>query len=144
MMNFLEFASDEYVKVNFRHYFNGFFFNRIPLFKKLKLREVMTFKMIYGGLTSGNDPNKNPELIQFTNQVDGNGNIVTDENGEPLKETFTLSDKPYIEGSVGILNIFKVLRIDLVKRFTYLENPNIPRMFGVDGLGIRARVYVEF
>ena len=144
MMNFLEFASDEYVKVNFRHYFNGFFFNRIPLFKKLKLREVMTFKMIYGGLTSGNDPNKNPELIQFTNQVDGNGNIVRDENGDPLKETFTLSDKPYIEGSVGILNIFKVLRVDLVKRFTYLDNPNIPRMFGVDGLGIRARVYVEF
>jgi len=144
MMNFLEFASDEYIKVNLRHYFNGFFFNRIPLFKKLKLREVMTFKMIYGGLSDANDPNKNPGLIQFTNQIDENGEVILDENGDPLKETFTLRDKPYIEGSVGILNIFKVLRIDLVKRFTYLDNPNIPRMFGVDGLGLRARVYVEF
>jgi hypothetical protein len=144
MMNFLEFASDEYAKINFRHYFNGFFFNRIPLFKKLKLREVMTLKMIYGGLTDGNDPNKNPGLIQFTNELDENGEPILDENGNPQKETFTLSDKPYIEGSVGILNIFKVLRVDLVKRFTYLDNPNLPSMFGVKGLGIRARVYVEF
>lgn len=144
MMNFLEFASDEYVKINFRHYFNGFIFNRIPLFKRLKLREVVTLKMIYGGLTDGNDPNKNPNLIQFTNQVDDNGEPILDENGDPLKETFTLSDRPYIEGSVGVLNIFKVLRVDLVKRFTYLDNPNLPEMFGVKGLGIRARVYVEF
>lgn len=144
MMNFLEFASDEYVKINFRHYFNGFIFNRLPLFKRLKLREVVTLKMIYGGLTDDNDPNKNPGLIQFTNQIDDNGEVILDENGEPQKETFTLSDRPYIEGSVGVLNIFKVLRVDLVKRFTYLDNPNLPEMFGVKGLGIRARVYVEF
>ena len=144
MMNFIEFASDEYIKLNFRHYFNGFIFNRIPLFKRLKLREVITFKSIYGGLTSGNDPNKNSSLIQFTNELDEEGNVKLDENGAPLKETFTLSDKPYIEASVGVTNIFKVLRVDLVKRFTYLDNPNLPRMFGVDGLGLRARVYVEF
>ncbi|MFK7981333.1 MAG: DUF5686 family protein [Saprospiraceae bacterium] len=144
MMNFLEFASDEYVKINFRHYFNGFFFNRIPLFKKLKLREVMTLKMIYGGLSDSNDPNKNPGLIQFTNQVGENGEPILDENGNLLKETFTLNDKPYIEGSVGILNIFKVLRVDAVKRFTYLDKPNVPNMFGIKGFGLRARVYVEF
>ena len=144
MMNFLEFASDEYVKVNFRHYFNGFIFNRIPLFKKLKLREVVTLKMIYGGLSDSNDPNKNPNLIQFTNQIDENGEPILDENGELLKETFTLDDKPYIEGSVGVLNIFKVLRVDAVKRFTYLDKPNVPNMFGIKGFGIRARIYVEF
>ena len=144
MMNFLEFASDEYIKINFRHYFNGFIFNRIPLFKKLKLREVITLKTIYGGLTDGNNPNKNPGLVQFTNELDENGEVKLDENGDPLKETFTLKDKPYIEGSVGVLNIFKVLRVDLVKRFTYLDNPNLPKMFGVKGLGLRARAYVEF
>lgn len=132
MMNFLEFASDEYVKLNFRHYFNGFFFNRIPLLKKLKLREVITFKSIYGGLADDNDPNKNPNLIQFT----------TTEDGTP--ETFSLNDKPYMEASVGILNIFKVLRVDFIKRLTYLDNPNIPELWGVKGLGIRGRVYVEF
>lgn len=144
MMNFIEFASDEYVKLNFRHYFNGFIFNRIPLFKKMKLREVLTFKSIYGGLTAGNNPEGNPGLIQFTNQVDENGALILDAAGNPMPETFTLSDRPYMEGSVGISNIFKVLRIDLVKRFTYLDNPNLPRMFGVNGLGLRARFYVEF
>lgn len=132
MMNFLEFASDEYVKLNFRHYFNGFFFNRIPLLKKLKLREVITFKSIYGGLADDNDPDKNPNLIQFT----------TTDDGTP--ETFSLRDKPYMEASVGILNIFKVLRLDLIKRLTYLDNPNVPEIWGVKGLGIRGRVYVEF
>ncbi len=132
MMNFLEFANDEYIKLNLRHYFNGFIFNRIPLFKRLKLREVITFKSIYGRLTNGNNPTDNPGLIQFTRNEEGE------------LETFTLKDKPYIEASVGVTNIFKVLRIDMVKRFTYLDNPNLPRMFGVDGLALRARVYVEF
>ena len=100
--------------------------------------------MIYGGLSDSNDPNKNPNLIQFTNQIDDNGEPILDENGELLKETFTLDDKPYIEGSVGILNIFKVLRVDAVKRFTYLDKPNVPNMFGIKGFGIRARIYVEF
>lgn len=132
MMNFLEFASDEYVKLNFRHYFNGFFFNRIPLLKKLKLREVITFKSIYGGLSDDNDPTKNPQLIQYTTTEDG------------TQETFSLRDKPYMEASVGILNIFKVLRVDFIKRLTYLDNPNIPSLWGVKGLGIRGRIYVEF
>ena len=132
MMNFLEFASDRYVKLNLRHYFNGFFFNRIPLLKKLKLREVVTFKSIFGGLRDENDPTKNPNLIQYTTTADG----------QP--ETFSLSGTPYIEASVGVLNIFKVLRIDLIKRLTYLDNPNVPSLWGSRGLGIRGRVYVEF
>ena len=49
-----------------------------------------------------------------------------------------------MEASVGILNIFKVLRIDAIKRLTYLDNPNVPSLFGSRGLGIRARVAVEF
>jgi len=132
MMNFLEFATDQYVKVNIRHYFNGFFFNRIPLLKKLKLREAITFKSIYGRLSDANDPSINPNLLQFTR------------NEEGLQETFSLSDKPYMEASVGVLNIFKVLRVDLIKRLTYLDNPNVPSLFGSRGLGIRARVAVEF
>jgi len=100
--------------------------------KKLKLREVITLKAIYGGLSDTNNPLKNPELIQFTR---------TDE-GE--LETLSLRDRPYVEGSVGILNIFKVLRIDVIKRFTYLDNPNVPDLWGVRGLGIRGRVSVEF
>ena len=132
MMNFLEFSSDRYVKLNIRHYFNGFFFNRIPLLRKLKLREAITFKSIYGGLAPENNPALNPELIQFTQTDEG------------IPETYTLSRKPYMEASIGVLNIFKIARIDLIKRLTYLDNPNISSFAGVKGLGLRGMIYVEF
>ncbi len=41
------------------------------------------------------------------------------------------------------MNIFKFGRIDIVKRLTYLDNPNMPVLFGVKGLGIRAMVKFE-
>lgn len=132
MMNFLEFTNDAYVSWNMQHYFNGFIFNKIPLLKKLKLREVITFKGVWGSLRDANNPNLNPELIQFTRDATGQ------------LETFTLDDKPYMEASVGITNIFKVGRVDLVQRLNYLDNPNVPSLFGVEGLGIRFMVKFEF
>jgi hypothetical protein len=57
-------------------------------------------------------------------------------NGEPT--TFSLEKKPYLEGSVGITNIFKLARVDLVKRFNYLNNPF------VTPLGIRVRFKFDF
>ncbi|MEM8906664.1 MAG: DUF5686 family protein, partial [Bacteroidota bacterium] len=132
LMNFMEFSSDRYVSLQYSHFFNGFFFNKIPLFRKLKLREVVTFKGLYGQLTDANNPNLDPSLIQFE----------TDENGVPT--TYTLEDKPYIEVSVGVTNIFKFIRLDFIKRLTYLDNPNVPEMFGIKGLGLRGRLKIEF
>ncbi|MDB5273219.1 MAG: carboxypeptidase-like regulatory protein [Chitinophagaceae bacterium] len=126
LMNFLEFVSDRYVSLNIDHYFNGFIFNKIPLLKKVKLREVATFKILYGDLSKQNDPAYHPDLYRLPVQFDG------------TKITHTLAQEPYIEGSVGIANIFKFFRIDLVKRFTYLYNPN------VSSLGIRARFRFDF
>ncbi|MNY69475.1 hypothetical protein D3C86_2074210 [compost metagenome] len=59
-------------------------------------------------------------------------------NSDGLPITHTLNNGPYIEGSVGVGNIFKVLRVDAVKRFSYLDNP------GVSDWGIRARVKFDF
>jgi hypothetical protein len=107
------------------HYFNGLIFNRIPLFKKLKLREQLAARVIYGSLRDENDPSKNPDLIAFQKY---NGAVTS----------FTLNQGPYVEGSVGIGNIFKFLRVDLVKRFTYTNNPYITK------LGIRTRFRFDF
>jgi hypothetical protein len=52
--------------------------------------------------------------------------------------TFSLASKPYMEANVGIGNIFKLLRVDLVKRLTYLDNPDAPEW------GIRARARLDF
>lgn len=126
LMNFLEFVSDQYVSLNVDHYFNGFFFNKIPLLKKLKWREVISVKLLYGNVSSENNPEKVSGLLKFPLLADGT----------PI--TYTLESKPYVEGSVAIANIFKFFRIDLVKRFTYLDHP------GISTLGLRARFKFDF
>ena len=132
MMNFLEFVSDEYISLNARYYLNGFLTNKIPLLRKLKLREIVTVKMLYGRLTDKNNPAMHPGLVQFPTDAEGNST------------TFTLEQKPYIELGLGIGNIFRVLTFDFVKRVNYLDHPNVPQLFGIDGLGIRFRVIFEF
>ena len=134
MMNFLEFTHDEYASLNVRYYFNGFIFNKIPLFRRLKWREIVSFKALYGRISDKNNPT-----------LEGNEHLMTlpvDRNGDP--STFILGKYPYMEASFGVSNIFKLLTIDFVKRLNYLDNPNTPSLFGVKGLGIRFRFGVEF
>jgi len=125
MMNYLEFVSDQYIYLIFTHYFDGLFLNQIPLFKRLKWRTLVSGRLLYGGVSKNNNPNETDGLVQFPTDIDGN------------PTTFSLEEKPYVEASIGIENIFNLIRIDLVKRFTYLENPNIPEVSGVKGLGLR-------
>lgn len=124
-MNFLEFVSDRYVSLNIDHSFNGFIFNKIPLIKKLKLRELVTCKILYGKVYNLNNPHDQNNLFLFP----------ADNSGVPL--TYTLENKPYIEGSLGVSNLFRVLRVDFIKRFTYLENPY------VDNFGIRVQFRLD-
>ncbi len=118
MMNFLEFVSDKYVTYFGEYHFNGFLFNQIPLLKHLKFRTVVSFKVLFGGLDNNNNPNITPGLMPFP----------TDLNGNPT--TFVLNKGPYMEASVGIENIFHLFRVDLVKRLSYLNNPDV-RQYGV-------------
>lgn len=127
LMNFMEFVSDHYGAVNMDYYFNGFLFNKIPGIKKLKLREVASAKILYGGLRKENDPAYTSDMFQFP--VDKTTGQAT---------TFGLGNQPYIEVSVGIANIFKILRVDFVKRVTYLDHPDIADW------GIRGKVKFEF
>jgi hypothetical protein len=127
MMNFMEFVSDRYVALNMEQSFYGFFTNKIPLVKKLKLRELATIKVLYGQVSDRNQPTEGSQgLYQFPRYPDGT----------PL--TYTLQDKPYIEASIGLANIFKVLRVELVRRFTYLDHPYTQKF------GIRINGQVQF
>jgi hypothetical protein len=112
-MGYLEFVSDHYVGLNFTQSFNGFFLNKIPLIDHLKWREYFSFKVLYGGLRNENNPAYSSGLYKFP--VGGNGT-----NG-----TYALGNVPYIEGGVGIGNIYKIIRVDLIKRFNYLDHPGI-------------------
>jgi hypothetical protein len=117
LMNVEEFVSDHYVGMNIDHYFNGFFFNKIPLLKKLRLREVITGKILFGGLRNENNPETNPNQMLFPTT----GGVTS---------TFKLNNHPYLEAGFGIYNIFSFLRIDFIERFTYLDHPGATR-FGI-------------
>jgi len=106
MMNYYEFASDQYVSLFLEHHFQGFFLNRLPLFKKLKWREVISGKGLIGSLDK-----KNLDVMKF-----------------PLGLTDV--SKPYVELSAGVENILKIIRVDAMWRLSYLDNPNIEK-FGV-------------
>ncbi|MDB5029865.1 DUF5686 family protein [Mucilaginibacter sp.] len=112
-MYYLEFVSDHYMGINFTQSFNGFFLNKIPLIEHLKWREYLSFKVLYGGLRNENNPLYTTNLYQFPASANG-------ANG-----TYALGNTPYVEAGAGIGNIFKLLRVDLIKRFNYLDHPGI-------------------
>ena len=89
MMNALEFVTDQYVSFNATYYLKGWILNRIPGIKWLRLREVLSFNMIYGGLTDKNNPTLTPGLF------------LLPDGTQPLGST------PYMECSVGLENIFR-------------------------------------
>ena len=84
---------------------NGKIFNRIPLFKKLKLREYIGFKACWGVLTDKNNPYLNPTDDML---------YVFPERSYPIN-----SSSPYMEFSCGVRNILKLFGIDYVRRLNY-------------------------
>ncbi len=109
MMNAMEFVADQYVSLSMTYYLKGWILNRVPLIKWLRLREVVSFSGIYGGLSDRNNPALTPGLFQLP---DG---------------TMPLGNKPYMEASVGLENILKILRVDYYRRLSYLDNPGIKK-----------------
>ena len=102
--------------------------------KKLKLREYIGFKMLYGHLSDRNNPfvkTDDNELFVFPTR-------------DRHQTTFVMDDTPYMELSVGISNIFKVLTVQYVRRLNY---NNMPDIYGGDKLkknGIRFAVDFKF
>lgn len=129
LINNMEFLNDRYASLDVSWDLNGKIFNRIPLLMKLKWREAIGFKMLYGHLTDKNNPMKHPgdsELFLFPTR-----------DGRPT--SFVMDPKtPYMECSVGIHNIFKILHIDYVRRLNYLDHPDANKW------GVRFMVMMTF
>ncbi|MFD2598405.1 DUF5686 family protein [Sphingobacterium corticis] len=115
LMNSMEFAADQYVKFGFQHALNGFIFNKIPLLKRLKLREIWGAQMFYGRMSAQNDPARSNRVLEF------------DVNQDGLPLTRSLYGNPYWEASVGIDNILRILRVEYVRRLTHRNYPDISR-----------------
>jgi len=108
-LDFYEFVTDTYASLHLEHNFNGRLFSRIPFLRKLNLREIVSFRTVWGEISDANKALNASGLIY----------------NAPDKEM-------YYEYSLGIGNIFKILRIDFNFRGNYLENPDA-RNFGITG-----------
>lgn len=122
LMNPMEFANDWYGALDLTYWLNGLIFNRIPLIKKAKLREIFTFKLLTGGLTKKNNPTYDDNLYRFPYNA----------------ETHILGKTPYMEIGAGIDNILTILRVDYVWRITYRNLP------GISKSGLRVSLHFNF
>ena len=127
LINNMEFLNDRYASLALSYDMNGKLFNRIPLLKKLKWREMFRVRGLWGTLTDKNNPYKNLDSDLFLFPMRG---------GSPT--SYVMNKTPYVEASVGIYNIFKLLHIEYVRRLTYT---NIP---GVKKDGIRFMILMIF
>jgi Family of unknown function (DUF5686)/CarboxypepD_reg-like domain len=111
MMNALEFINDQYLTWDLNYNLNGVLLNNIPLIKSLKLREIFSFRGLYGSLSEKNNPSINPnnELFVFPSR------------------TYKMEDVPYMEAGVGVVNLLKCMRLDYIWRLNYLDHPSIDK-----------------
>ena len=124
-MNVLEFVTDQYVQANLTWHMKGLILNRIPLIKKLKLREIICYNIAYGSLTDKNNPALHPgrlfELPGGTNPLD--------------------ASKPYMEIGAGLENIFQLFRVVYYYRiptYPHPENADFLSKWGRLCLGVYA------
>jgi hypothetical protein len=114
MMNYYEFVSDRYASLWLFHHFEGLFLNKIPLMRRLKWREVVTYKILVGSVSD-----KNRKELLFPSSL------------------YALDKGPYHEVSAGIENIFKLFRVDAFWRLSYRDQVKYP-------WGIRAGFQLSF
>ena len=124
LLNPMEFINSSYVSWDLTYQLRGLILGRLPLIRKLGLREVVGFRGLYGRLDRRNKPSdEHPELLIFPEDAGRNG----------------MPHGPYMEMAVGLENILRVLRVDYVWRLSY-RHPGYP----ADRSGVRIAINVTF
>lgn len=111
MVNNIEFLNDRFASLMFTWEMGGKIFNRIPLLRKLKWREILEFKTLWGTLSDKN----NPYLPQ--NQTSSRLMVF------PTNSFIMDGKRPYFEYAVGVQNIFSLIQIEYVHRINYNDLP---------------------
>jgi hypothetical protein len=113
MLNYMEYVHDKYLHAYLEYHLNGFVFNRLPLLKRIGLREVLSAKGMIGSL---ND--KHQQIVEF-----------------PL--SISKMNNPYIELGAGVENIFRLFRVEAVWRV------NNKSLLGAPTFGLRAKFEIK-
>jgi hypothetical protein len=111
LINNMEFLNDRYASLDMSWDLNGKIFNRVPLLKKLKWREYIGVKTLWGKLTDKNNPTLPQNAMDNTLMYFPGGCYIMDPN------------RPYVELIAGIHNIFKIFHVEYVHRCNYTGLP---------------------
>ena len=132
LMKPMEFINDQALSWDVTYWGNGILMNRLPLIKRLRLREVISLRGIWGSLSDKNNPN----AVETQNLVSPSTSALfmfpSDAPCQPM------GNKPYMEAGVGLDNILTILRVDYVWRITYRDHA------GTDRHGIRIQLHFNF
>ncbi len=124
LMTPLEFVNSSYVSWDLTYWLNGALLNLVPIVKKAKLREVVGFQGLYGTRSERCTPSpERPWLLAFPSNA-------------PAR---TMNHGPYMELSVGLDNVFRILRVDYVRRLSYRS-----ASYPIDRDGVRVALHVTF
>jgi len=118
LLDYYEFVTDQYMALHIEHNFNGRILSRIPLLRKLNLRELIGARAVIGSLSDANIA-KSPFFAD--------PDIVT-----------RVPTKPYYEYHFGVGNIFKLIRVDFLYRGNYRDLP------GATKFGFKAGINFYF
>lgn len=103
----MEFLNDRFVSVDMNWDMQGKILNRIPLLKRLRWREYIGAKMLWGSLSDKNNPfldrNKNSAVLMSFPESSGLMNPKI----------------PYWEISLGVRSIFRFFQVEYVRRMNY-------------------------
>ena len=132
LMKPMEFINDQALSWDVTYWGNGILMNRLPLIKRLRLREVISLRGIWGSLSDKNNPNAVETQNLASPSTSGLFMFPSDAPCQPM------GNKPYMEAGVGLDNILTILRVDYVWRITYREHA------GSDRHGIRIQLHFNF
>lgn len=124
-----QFVADRYVKLILDHHLGGLLFNRIPGVRKLKLREVWSYRLWWGDLSSAN---RNANAY---NMKGNNAGTV---------QLQTANKMPLMEISVGIENILHIIRVDVFWKLTHKDNRGNAFSFKYGNFGVRVGLQLQF
>ncbi len=132
-VKFMEFAADQAFQGMIMHHFQGLFFNRIPVFRKLKWREVVGTNFIFSSLSKKN---------YFRNNTDNPQGFLPQNMNLTSFKTMNMNT-PYVEIFYGVENILKIIRLTIYHRLNYLEGDDVPKLFGVKGMYLKGSFFVS-
>ncbi|MDB4297251.1 DUF5686 family protein [Flavobacteriaceae bacterium] len=112
-VNYNEFVTDQYASLHLEYNFKGVLFDKIPLLNKTRWQEIIGVRGVYGSISDANIQKNTPFFSQ------------------PMYASLDKKDiaptKGYYEYNLAFDRVFKIVRLDMFWRGSYLNKLDIDK-----------------